>query len=170
MTTTSRTHNWDPCFATNPCTSHLHFSLFTFFVSSVNSGSLCLTLPCHDKMFTLFPHLPAEIRLQVWRKAIEAPAVWFAVLRDHNYWDPPLQRGDLTLVPVGPAPYLAGLACRESRHEMETVITNPIRSTVNPQFFIACSGLVMSYSCSHVTWHESCRLPVTPETAQRRNY
>jgi hypothetical protein len=121
-------------------------------------------------MLTLFPRLPAEIRLQIWRKAIQASAVWFTVMREDNYWDPPLQRRDLTLVPVGPTPYLAGLACRESRFEMETVMTNPIRSAVNPQFFITHTGSVMSYSCSCVIWHDSCRLPVTPETAQRRNY
>ncbi|KAH7361760.1 hypothetical protein B0T11DRAFT_77517 [Plectosphaerella cucumerina] len=84
-----------------------------------------------DKTFQLFPRLPPELRQQIWRHALLAPAVWFATflynLGHGCRWDPD-QRQQFALIPVGPAPpTAAGFACREARREMESLITNPWR-------------------------------------------
>ncbi|KAH7361759.1 hypothetical protein B0T11DRAFT_77580 [Plectosphaerella cucumerina] len=92
--------------------------------------------------FHYFPLLPPEIRLQIWRDALLAPAVWFATLpelrnvqNERSDIRMARERRALTLKPVGPAPYMAGFACRESRYEMERLITQPLRIREDSRVF-----------------------------------
>lgn len=62
--------------------------------------------------FTCFRALPPELRLKIWSEALSAPSVW---VPDHN-----------ASRPVGQAPYLAGLACRESRQLLERLYVKPL--------------------------------------------
>ncbi|KAF6807449.1 hypothetical protein CSOJ01_08178 [Colletotrichum sojae] len=62
--------------------------------------------------FTFFRALPPELRLKIWSEALSAPSVWAP---DSN-----------ASRPVGQAPYLAGLACRESRQLLERLYVKPL--------------------------------------------
>lgn len=88
-------------------------------------------------MFTLFPLLPTEIRLGIWRIALLSPAVLFFEVPDifepnARSEKPKSKRPLMTVTPVGPVPSLAGAACRESRFEMERVMPLPFRMSASP--------------------------------------
>jgi 2EXR family protein len=106
-------------------------------------------------MLTLFPRLPAELRMQIWREALLAPAVWFITFRRAGAGHPAY----VSMTPVGPAPYLAGLACRESRQEMKAVMDSPLitmSQTDRRKFWLSWDHTVL-----HVGQHWEVR-PVWP--------
>lgn len=69
--------------------------------------------------FTYFPALPAELRRQIWWEALSVRSVWAAV-RTYNA-DRNLSASLLPFIMtyIGPAPYTAGLSCREARRLLE---------------------------------------------------
>jgi hypothetical protein len=69
--------------------------------------------------FKRFGSLLPELRLQIWEDALCVPTVWVAI-RNHDA-DCPLgeNRSPIRMKFIGPEPYLAGLACRESRRLLE---------------------------------------------------
>lgn len=83
--------------------------------------------------FPRFSALPPELRLQIWEAALSAPAVWIAgwgeATESSSAADSATSasRRSLAMTPVGAAPYLAGLASRESRRVMERMFSRPIR-------------------------------------------
>ncbi|KXH67092.1 hypothetical protein CSAL01_01369 [Colletotrichum salicis] len=76
--------------------------------------------------FTLFGALPPELRLQIWTEALSVSSVWSAdrkateTSKDNTSHLPPI------MTHIGPAPYLAGLACKESRRLLERLYAKPI--------------------------------------------
>jgi hypothetical protein len=74
--------------------------------------------------FKNFPELPAELRFQIWEAALSAPTVWATV---------PVTGGSnpndatYTMTFVGPAPYMAGLACKEAWGLMKRLYGGPVR-------------------------------------------
>ncbi|KAH7363075.1 hypothetical protein B0T11DRAFT_353176 [Plectosphaerella cucumerina] len=80
--------------------------------------------------FILFPCLPPEIRLQIWRDALLVPAVWFAIDEsadaDHGSHQHDHDRAscpDVTMVPLQSAcsSHWVGQACVESRRLAEAL-------------------------------------------------
>lgn len=84
--------------------------------------------------FPLFRALPPELRLGVWRQALLAPTVWSVDVDWVGDWDTyehfsNISKLDLSLSPMGPASYLAGFACKESRQLMQQLFTKPLRGS-----------------------------------------
>lgn len=79
------------------------------------------------RRFTLFQHLPAEIRHYVWYDALCDWAVWYT---SHPHVNLHARGPGIRMRPVGAAPYQAGLACRESRALMQRLYTKlPCRAS-----------------------------------------
>lgn len=86
----------------------------------------------HLESFALFQALPPELRMKIWSDALSERTVWAAVSRDSggcSSW---------AMAYVGQAPYLAGLACRESRRLLEKLYTSPLRGPGLATSFGAC--------------------------------
>lgn len=90
--------------------------------------------------FSLFGALPAELRLQIWREALSARCVWAAVFdterdvgaageakRTRLQFSKRTRLQVSAMAHVGAAPYMAGLACRESRDLLEKLYIKPWR-------------------------------------------
>jgi hypothetical protein len=70
--------------------------------------------------FTFFHALPPELRLQIWGEALSVRSVWAASPNDNK------SRVPFNMVYIGPAPYLAGLTCREARRLLVQFYVKPI--------------------------------------------
>ncbi|KAI9841437.1 MAG: hypothetical protein M1837_000713 [Sclerophora amabilis] len=77
--------------------------------------------------FIYFHALPPELRLHIWQQALSARSVWAAVGSYNARRDPSASRLPFDMSFVGPAPYLAGLSCREARRLLEQSYVQPIR-------------------------------------------
>ncbi|KAI9652037.1 MAG: hypothetical protein M1829_001974 [Trizodia sp. TS-e1964] len=86
--------------------------------------------------FAYFSVLPPEIRLQIWSRALSDCAVWSAV------YSPTHKRSFLSF--VGPAPYLAGLASRESRRVLEQIYSKPVQGAKTGVCWINMEHTVIS--------------------------
>lgn len=71
-----------------------------------------MSYPCS---FILFPDLPLELRLIIWEYALSGWTVLASGNRCAASQEAEATHAQTTIIPVGPAPYLAGLACMESR-------------------------------------------------------
>lgn len=69
--------------------------------------------------FRRFGSLPPELRIQIWEDALSVPTIWAPVFDDDPYSDLWPYPHPKSMKFIGPAPYLVGLACRESRWLLE---------------------------------------------------
>lgn len=77
-------------------------------------------------LFTCFGALPPELRLQIWTEALSVPSVWAVNRKAPETNNANTSHLPLIMNHVGPAPYLAGLACKESRRLMGQLYAKPI--------------------------------------------
>ena len=78
-------------------------------------------------IFERFALLPPELQIQIWEDALRVPTVW-AATRNYEAGNSS-DRGHTPICKrfIGPEPYLAGLACRESRRLLEQSFGQPLR-------------------------------------------
>ncbi|ORY15329.1 hypothetical protein BCR34DRAFT_598567 [Clohesyomyces aquaticus] len=77
--------------------------------------------------FERFGSLPPELRIQIWEKALSVPTVWAATRNYDTGYALGIEPTHICKRFIGPEPYLAGLACRESRQLMERSFSKPLR-------------------------------------------
>jgi hypothetical protein len=102
--------------------------------------------------------------MQIWREALLAQAVWFITCRPAGAGHPAY----VSMTPVGPAPYLAGLACRESRQEMKAVMDSPLitmSQTDRRKFWLSWDHTVLHVG-QH--WEEKPAWPLLHQTTWAR--
>lgn len=83
--------------------------------------------------FTIFPNLPAELRIQIWTEALTVSSVWATGLdKPMNVYDggPLPHHRTISMTCVGPSPHLIGLSCREARDVMERIYEQPLQRSV----------------------------------------
>ncbi|GAO18516.1 uncharacterized protein UV8b_06626 [Ustilaginoidea virens] len=79
-----------------------------------------------------FSGLPPEIRLSIWEEVFAGWSVW--AVTSHGAREPepllygPPNRPFLTVTPVGHAPALCGLVCREAREQLAKSYGSPLRA------------------------------------------
>jgi hypothetical protein len=78
--------------------------------------------------FDLFPALPPELRFQIWETALSVQSVWSAVRVPAGASDSIHQNNRAyTMTFVGPAPHVAGMACREAWRLLKRSYGRPVR-------------------------------------------
>ena len=122
--------------------------------------------------FKHFPELPAELRILIWEAALAAPSVWAAApgplpsgVTGGSYPNPRARAHAYTMGFVGPAPYMAGLACKEAWALMKRSYGRPVRGPAGAPHVTQLSWVDMDHTVVHVGDADTMVLPAfDPET------
>lgn len=68
----------------------------------------------YPSSFIRFPDLPLELRLMIWKYALSGWTILASGYHCAASQDAKATHAQTTIIPIGPAPYLTGLACVES--------------------------------------------------------